>query len=106
MTAGDVLLTVLAAVGGLTIACSTAVVLWFALAADRTPLADEDATLDVQNHIGDTRPLARWEPLDPVTDAEYAADLRQLADIDPTRLFADCVALSSGRSYRYSEWTG
>lgn len=52
---GELLLLFLAAIGALTLVCTALVVGWFLLAADREPLNDSDATLDVQNHWGDSR---------------------------------------------------
>ena len=81
---------VIGLLGVLILTALAALAIWVVLAAQREGQATEGPPL-----------IGTWEPLDPVTPDEAAADMAQLRSLDLSRLAAWNVALSSGRSWRY-----
>ena len=60
----EIVLTALTILGGLCVLCTLLLGVWIMVASSRDAEAqrgwpDDDATLDVQNHRGDSRPVAR-----------------------------------------------
>lgn len=59
MNPAEIVVAVLAAIGLLCVVSTLLLAAWIVIAGDRVPLYDEPATLDVQNHQGDSGPVAR-----------------------------------------------